>query len=453
MTAKPAQLLKVFYQRQFRWTRFGNGWIILRPWLRIAPFFLFGLTHVNDNSPISVLVVNLGVWSMLEAAYRSGVLSWRYFEKEEFLVKRYSLRTFYLYVGSIEASTVLPLVLVAGLIEGSVQQSIRALIVLPVMVLAFSPFVIALGDLSQRVSTKFWDLKFIGGYIISSLIFAAPVLRPFQSVWGVELLVWNPIGLPFWFGRSYVLSSAFSVPFQTVLSYSILVVLIAVTAIVGTVMRRRRRAVLTDVSDGGLTMAQPRIIYQMDDELEPIGPILPSSSDARFRLSDHDSGVDLLRIVIGENGGAQIRRESDIRINLDVFNHSVGQGTYPRLHFHKHDGKHIFSLTWPDGQGLQLPRGRVTQISTKLPKQTLGPGTYFVSLDICTYDPFRRFLTTPPLVRFDVIDSNSELPETQRSPHDRKGYFQPYLGWQTQSLSIDEYSSPRMQREFDSSAV
>jgi len=441
MTTKSSELLRVFYQRQFRWTRFGNGWVVLRPWMRIAPFFLFGLTHVSDDSPISVLVVNLGVWSMLEAAYRSGVLSWRYFEKEEFLLRRRTLWSFYFSVGAIEATTVVPLVLVAGVVEGSVTQLTRALLALPIMALVFCPYVIALGDVSQRISTKFWDLKFIGGYVISSLIFTAPVLRPFQSAWGTEILAWNPIGLPFWFGRSYVLSGTFSAPEESIVSFSVLVVAIVAVVAIRERLHGNRRSTLRDLASEGVPTSQSSMVHSLDEDFEPMEMSLPSQSEARFQVGNQAAGIDLMRVFIEPNHETVIRRDDDVRIGIEVFNHSVSQSTYPRVHVHKHDGKHIFSLEWPDGEGLHLPQGRITQFSTRLAKFTLGPGSYFLSVDICTYDPFRRFLSTPPIVRFEVVDLELALPETQRSPHNRKGYFQPQPGWRAQSFSIDEYKS------------
>lgn len=441
MSATTTQLLKVYFQRRFRWTRFGNGWVVLRPWMRNAPFFLFGLTYVSDSSPISVLLVNLGIWSMLEATYQAGILSWRYFDKEEFLLTQSSLWKFYLLVAAIEATTIAPFIVAVSLFEGSVAQSVRALVSLPILALIFSPFVIALGDISRRVSTKFWDLKFIGGYVISALIFTAPVLRPFQPAWGLEILVWNPIGLPFWVGRTFVLSGTISPPLQSVFSYGLLVVVAILVSGVGFSLRGRRHAVLRSVNDGGVIHPQPGMPHPLEDELEPIDRVLPSNHDARFDVSRKGVGIDIIRIIVGDSRDGVIRRDDDLGIEVYVFNHSVAQSTYPRLHVHKHEGKHIFSLEWPDGEGLHLPQGRITQFSTRIPKLTLGLGVYFVSLDVCTYDPLRRFVATQPLVRFEIVEMQSDIPETQRSPHDRKGYLQPHLGWRAHSLSIDEYMS------------
>lgn len=440
MSAQTTQLLKVYFQRRFRWTRFGYGWIVLRPWMRIAPFFLFGLTHVSDASPITVLLLNLGIWSMLEATYQAGVLSWRYFEKEEFLLKPTSLWKFYFVVGAIEALTVVPMILAASVVERSMVQLVRSIMALPILILMFGPFVIALGDVSRRVSTRFWDLKFIGGYIISALIFTAPVLRPFQSTLGVQIFAWNPIGLPFWVGREYVLEGVLSAPIQSVFSFAGTVATMLFVTVTRSARRGRRHAVLRTPDENGQILVQPRSTHPMEDELEASDVVLPNSHEGKFEISRNEAGIDIVRMVVGDGRDGVMYRTDEVQIEVDVFNHSVVQSTYPRLHVHKHDGKHIFSLEWPDGKGLRLPQGRITQFSTKIPGLTLGSGLYFLSLDVCTYDPFRRFLTTNPIVRFEIVELQSELPEVQRSPHDRKGYFQPHVGWRAKSLSIEEYA-------------
>jgi ABC-type polysaccharide/polyol phosphate export permease len=452
MRATTRQLLKIFFQRQFRWTRLGNGWVVLRPWLRIAPFFLFGLTHVDANSSVSVLLLNLAVWSMLDATYRAGVLSWRYFEKEELSIPQHSMWGFYLTVGVIEAVTTIPLIVLSLLVDGSTTQLMRSLTALPLLLLLFSPFVIALGEISFRVSTRFWDLKFIGGALISSLIFVTPVLRPFQSTFGVEVLSWNPLGFPFWLGRSFVLTGSFSMPQQALISYLVGVGAILLFALLRAANRKRRQVTLRTVADQGQLTEQ----YQEDDLLdEELGnPMLdlPIRHDVRFQVSASVSGIDLVRLAINIGDQAVVLRSSEIRIEAYLVNHSVAHRVYPRFHIHKHDGKHIFSLTWPDGLGLELPIGQVTQISTKIPKLTLGIGEYFVSMDVCTYEPFSRYISSRPLVRFEIQHSERDIPQSQRSPHDRKGYFQPQFGWQTRSLATQEYAKLMSESEANAAA-